>query len=379
MLSPAPWPALRATYHVTAPNAAELEVRVESLLLEQTVELPRKALRDPFVLDQILGRLAGTEEIAPQLHRVTIDFPIITTADDPAQFLNVLFGNSSLQTHVELADFELPADWPGRTRALPGPKFGAAGLRRILNVHDRAITSTALKPIGLRTARLAELCGLFAYAGIDLIKDDHGLTNHTFHPFVDRVRACQKAVADSNRASGRSAIYAPNLTGTPTTVLEQLRIAQDEGVGAVMVAPMLLGLPFMAEIVARHAKVPVLGHPSFGGATRIAPAALYGKLFPLYGADATIFANFGGRFAYSKETCGRIARELTTPGIPGLAPTLPMPAGGIQYRQVADVLSFYGQDVVLLIGGGLYEAGEDAALKARAEEFVRHVGEFKAT
>ncbi len=376
MLSSAPWPALRAIYHVNAPDAAELDARVESLLLEQTVELPRKALRDPFVLEQILGRLAGTEEIAPGLHRVTIDFPIIATADDPAQFLNVLFGNSSLQTHVELADFELPADWPGRTRALPGPQFGAAGLRRSTGVHSRAITSTALKPIGLSTARLAELCGLFAQGGIDLIKDDHGLANHTFHPFADRVRACQKAVSESNRVSGRSAVYAPNLTGTPTTVLAQLRLAQDEGVGAVMIAPMLLGLPLMAEVVAQHARVPILGHPSFGGATRIAPAALYGKLFPLYGADATIFANFGGRFAYSKETCGRIARELTAPSLAGLAPTLPMPAGGIKYQQVADVLDFYGQDVILLIGGGLYEAGDDAALRVRVAEFVRHVAEF---
>jgi ribulose-bisphosphate carboxylase large chain len=378
MLSSAPWPALRAIYHVTAPNAAELDARVESLLLEQTVELPRKALRDPFVLEQIVGRLAGTEEIAPQVHRVTIDFPIVATADDPAQFLNVLFGNSSLQAHVALADFELPAEWPGRARALPGAKFGAAGLRNSLDVHDRAITSTALKPIGLTTARLAELCALFARGGVDLIKDDHGLANHSFHPFADRVRACQKAVADSNHASGRRAIYAPNLTGTPSVVLEQLRLAQDEGVGAVMIAPMLLGLPLMAELVARHAKVPVIGHPSFGGATRTAPEVLYGKLFPLYGADASIFANFGGRFAYSQETCGRIARELTAPTIPGLAPTLPRPAGGIKYQQVADVLGFYGKDVVLLIGGGLYEAGDDSALKARVEEFVRHVAEFGA-
>jgi len=345
-------------------------------LLEQTVELPRAALRDPFVLENIVGRLVSTEPIEPQKHRVVIDFPISATADDPAQFLNVLFGNSSLQEHVFLADFELPANWPGRRQALPGPRFGGAGLRNILQVAGRAITSTALKPIGLSNARLAELCGLFAQAGIDLIKDDHGLANHSFHPFLDRIKACQKAVAEANRATGRRSIYVPNLTGMPTVVLEQLRVAQEEGVGAVMIAPMLLGLPLMAEIAARHAKVPIIGHPSFGGATRIAPEALYGKLFPLYGADAAIFANFGGRFAYSKETCGRIARELTAPSIPDLTPTLPMPAGGIKYRQVADVLEFYGKDVVLLIGGGLYEAGDDQALRARAKEFVRHVAEF---
>ena len=126
-------------------------------------------------------------------------------------------------------------------------------------------------------------------------------------------------------------------------MLEQLRLAQDEGVGAVMIAPMLLGLPLMAEIVARHATVPVIGHPSFGGATRTAPEVLYGKLFPLYGADASIFANFGGRFAYSRETCGRIARELTAPTIPGLAPTLPMPAGGIKYHRWPTCWAFTGR------------------------------------
>jgi ribulose-bisphosphate carboxylase large chain len=371
-----PWPALRVTYIVTAPTPTELEARIESLLLEQTVELPRAALRDRFVLENILGRLVSTDALGEKRHRVVIDFPIIATADDPAQFLNVLFGNSSLQEHVMLADFELPTDWPGRTKALPGPQFGTAGLRKRLGAPERALTSTALKPIGLSVARLAELCGLFAAAGVDLIKDDHGLANHAFHPFEERVRACQKAVRDAARATGRASAYAPNLTGTSRSVLRQLKFAQDEGVEAVMIAPMLLGLPGMAELVAEHATVPVLGHPSFGGATRIAPEVLYGKLFPLYGADATIFANFAGRFAYSRETCGRIAGELTRPGTPGLVPTLPMPAGGIKYHQVDDVLNFYGHEVILLIGGGLYEAGDDAALRARAEEFVRRVTAF---
>jgi ribulose-bisphosphate carboxylase large chain len=376
MSTPAPWPALRVTYIVTAPDRAELDVRVESLLLEQTVELPRAALRDPFVLENIVGRLASIRALDETRNEVVIDFPIIATADDPAQFLNVLFGNSSIQEHVQLADFELPADWPGRRNALPGPKFGIAGLRKLTGISGRALTSTALKPIGLSLARLGELCSLFAQAGIDLIKDDHGLADHRFHPFRDRVKICQQAVRESNRATGRRSIYAPNLIGTPATILEHLKFAQDEGVGAVMIAPMLLGLPGLAEVVARHATVPVLGHPSFGGATRTAPGLLYGKLFPLYGADATIFANFGGRFAYSRETCGQIARELTQPSTPGLAPTFPAPAGGIKYHQVAGVLEFYGREVILLIGGGLYEAGDDTALRARAEEFVRHVAEF---
>jgi len=379
--NPSPWPALRATYHVAAENQLDLDARVESLLLEQTVELPRTALRDKFILDNIVGRLVSvkTLAIAGEKHAVMIDFPISATGNDPAQFLNVLFGNSSIQDHVQLVDFHLPTtgEWPQRDKVLPGPQFGTAGIRNVTNVHGRALTSTALKPIGLSTERLALLCGLFAGAGIDIIKEDHGLADQSFHPFAERVRACQKAVQEANRKSGRQSIYVPNLIGTPTTVLAQLKFAQDEGCCAVMMAPMLLGLPLLADIVANHALVPVIAHPSFGGATRIAPELLYGKLFPLYGADATIYANFGGRFSYSKETCRKLADRLTTPDEPGLLPTLPMPAGGIKYQNVADILAFYGTEVVLLIGGSLYEAGDDTALYARALEFVRHVAEFK--
>jgi ribulose-bisphosphate carboxylase large chain len=376
--SPTPWPALRVTYHVTAATQNDLDARVESLLLEQTVELPRVALRDPFVLENIVGRLTSVTTIGTDKHLVVIDFPISATGDDPAQFLNVLFGNSSLQDHVVLADFQLPnpKDWPGREKTLPGPQFGSPGLRNITNVRDRALTSTALKPIGLTVERLAALCGMFARAGIDIIKDDHGLANQSFHPFAERVRACQAAVHAANRASGRQSIYVPNLMGSPATVVEQLMLAQDEGVCAVMIAPMLLGLPFMAELVAEHASVPIIAHPSFGGSTRTLPELLYGKLFPLYGADATIFANFGGRFAYSRQTCRNLADALVTPDEPGILPTFPMPAGGIKYQNVADVLQFYGTEVVLLIGGGLYEAGDDSALYGRAQEFVRHVAEF---
>ena len=373
MSSTAPWPALRATYHVTAPNQPELEVRVESLLLEQTVELPRAALRDPFVLENIVGRLVSITPLGGDKYAAIIDFPISATGDDPAQFLNMLFGNSSIQEHVYLADFALPAEWPGRAQALPGPKFGAAGIREVLGVPSRALTSTALKPIGLSLERLTQLTTLFADGGIDIIKDDHGLANQTFHPFRDRVRACQQAVRESNARSGCQSIYAPNLMGTPSTVLEQLEFAQAEGVGAVMIAPMLLGLPFLAEVVAKHARVPVIAHPSFGGATRTAPEMLYGKLLPLYGADATIFANWGGRFAYSQETCRKLASAMTKPTEPGIKPTLPMPAGGIQYKSVGDNLAFYGAEVILLIGGGLYVAGDDAALTERVEEFVARV------
>src|SRR4051794_17417429 len=105
---------LRATYLVSA-SAGDVAARAAALLLEQVVELPRAAAaRDPWVAAHILGRVEDISPAGNGVHRVIIAQPLATTANDPAQLLNVLFGNSSLQPDVVLADVDLPDaafDW----------------------------------------------------------------------------------------------------------------------------------------------------------------------------------------------------------------------------------------------------------------------------
>ena len=44
-----------------------------------------------------------------------------------------------------------------------------------------------------------------------------------------------------------------------------------------------------------------------------------------------------------------------------LKPCVPIPAGGMTVDRVPEMLDFYGQDVMLLIGGGLLSAGDKLA------------------
>jgi ribulose-bisphosphate carboxylase large chain len=116
--------------------------------------------------------------------------------------------------------------------------------------------------------------------------------------------------------------------------------------------------------------VPMLAHPAFGGAARIAPATLFGTLFRLFGADATIFPNHGGRFSYDRATCLAIAHAAREPW-EDIAPALPVPAGGMTLERVAEMRADYGIDTMLLMGGGLLTARE--ALLQRSRAFVRAV------
>jgi ribulose-bisphosphate carboxylase large chain len=96
------------------------------------------------------------------------------------------------------------------------------------------------------------------------------------------------------------------------------------------------------------------------GAARIAPALLLGKLLRIFGADAVVFPNHGGRFGYSPDTCRALARTALAE-LDGLEPCLPVPAGGMTPGRVREMLAFYGPDVMLLIGGALLEARDRLA------------------
>jgi ribulose-bisphosphate carboxylase large chain len=118
----------------------------------------------------------------------------------------------------------------------------------------------------------------------------------------------------------------------------------------------------------------VLAHPSFGGAQRFSPDALFGTLYRLYGADAVIFVGYAGRYGTPRATCGALADNLRRP-LHGLRPALPVPGGGIALGEIPEIVSFYGRDSMLLIGGSLLVARDEAELLERSQSFVRRVAE----
>jgi ribulose-bisphosphate carboxylase large chain len=353
-----------ATYRFVAPPGEAGRV-AEALALEQSVEVPAQVVRDPFVAREVMAQVADLRSDG-EVHRVTLALATATTGHDVAQTLNMLFGNVSLQPHVELVEVAFP---PEVLAGMPGPRFGIAGIRRLLGVTDRPLACAALKPQGLAPDALAALCHTLAIAGIDVIKDDHGLADQAYAPFAARVAACQQAVARASATLGRRIAYAPSLVGSPRRLREQARVARDLGAAMVLVAPALAGLPAFAELIG-ELEVPVLGHPAFAGATRIAPPLMLGRLFRLLGADAVIFPHAGGRFSYDLGTCRAIAAAARDPW-PPIASALPVPAGGMSVAQVPAIVDCYGNDTMLLIGGSLLL--DPGRVAERAREFAERV------
>lgn len=359
------------TYHLRG-EAGEAAARARAIAIEQSIEMPPEAVARPEILAEILGKVEAVETLGPDLYAIRLRLAVATIGADAGQLLNMLFGNSSLHDDLTLADADLPA---GLKHALGGgPRAGLAGLRARVNAGARALTASALKPQGLPPEELARLAHALALGGIDYVKDDHGLAQQGFSPFHRRVPACAAAVRRATAATGHPTRYVPSLSGSLDAVREQLRILREEGLDTAMVAPAILGLSNVQQLVGEHEGVAFLAHPSLAGAARIAPPLL-AKLWRLVGLDAVIFPNHGGRFGYSPATCRQIAAAALAPS-GGIAAALPVPAGGMSLVRVPEILDFYGNEAMLLIGGSLLAEGEglSQATAAFVEQVHRHAG-----
>ena len=344
------------TYRIQATGRAEAMTRAEGIALEQTLEIPRDVVPKGYVEDELLGKVEDLGALSNTQWQAAISYSPDCAGAEITQFLNVVFGNSSIQQGIRVTGID-----PGATLAarLPGPRFGIDGIRRMCGRASGGLIAPVLKPMGLPPAYFAELAAGCVRGGADIIKEDHGLAGQPTAPFRARVAATAAAVAQENARTGRRALYFPNLSGDATEIEANLRFAKDAGAGGILVMPGLFGFGLVHRIAQDAGlDLPVMTHPSFLGPYMLAPdngldhGVLLGTVQRLAGSDISVFPNMGGRFGFTAAQCHQIADACRTPDGPG-RPILPSPGGGMSVARARDMQDMYGQDVVYLLGGSL--------------------------
>jgi len=360
---------LRITYQVHGADERAAVARAREIALEQTVELAADAL-SADVVARIVGRVEAVEPLGEERWSTVIAYDPAVVSGEMPQLLNLLFGNVSMQAGVVVAG----VDWPHELlAALGGPRHGIEGIRALTGARGRALLCTALKPLGVSAAQLAERAYRFALAGIDLVKDDHSLSDQPPAPFRERVQRCHDAVARANRETGGNTLYVPNVTCGVSAMLERAALARRAGCRGCVVNALPAGLDAVRAVAATG--LAVMSHPSLAGAFfhadhGIAPPVLLGDLFRVAGSDAVIYPNVEGRFTLSAATCAAINARLRAP-LGSVRPAFPVRAGGIDAVRVPYWIDRYGADTIFLVGGSLYAQPD---LVAAARRLVEAVG-----
>jgi len=362
-------------YHITG-NKTEARTKADHICVEQTIEFPAELVKGGDIRHHILGQVESFRSAGPNRWEAVISYPIEITAFELTQLVNVMFGNFSLKPGVRVERLELPESL---LKIFKGPRFGIPGLRALLEVTERPLFCTALKPMGLSARDLADLAYRFALGGVDMIKDDHGLTDQPFAPFKERVQRCAEAVYRANRESGNKCLYIPNITAPADQIPEKVLFAKKNGAGGLMAAPGLIGLDTMRQLAEDDGiALPIISHPAFQGTFIINPESgvshycIFGQLPRLAGADGVIYPNYGGRFTFSRDDCRQVVRGATVP-MQHIKPIFSMPGGGMSLERIPEMLRTYGNDVIFLIGGALHKIGPDLIKNCRT--YMEALGE----
>jgi len=351
-------------------KTADLLLKAGSMAVEQTtgtwVQVP---LETPEVRQKHVGRLIGVyevphyefalpEDIKERKFIFRLAFPIINMGEQIPELLSTVSGNIMNGGKLKLLDIEFPESF---IKKFKGPKFGVDGIREILDVKDRPMTLGMIKPCtGCTPVQCGEVVYELGMGGIDIVKDDELLGDTEYCSCKDRFIEVMKAVKKIKEETGKTVLYAMNITDRPDRMLEKALWAVRNGANALMINIQAAGYGAF-QMVSEHPEinVPMLAHPAFSGVlyeseySGLASHLVIGKLSRMSGADMVVYPCAYGKLKLLREAYIRIAQTLQAPFY-HLKPSLPSPAAGVHPGLLPTIAEDIGTDFLIGAGGAMH-------------------------
>ncbi|NES41447.1 RuBisCO large subunit C-terminal-like domain-containing protein [Moorena sp. SIO2C4] len=292
----------------------------------------------------------------------TIRFPEANVENDIPTLLTMIFGKYSMAAPAKVMAVRLPEHY-GRH-----PKFGISGIRETLGVVDRPLIMAIFKPaLGLSAEDHGAILQEVAGAGLDIIKDDEILGDLEIAPTLKRLEVCRKVLDEIKQQTGRTVLYAINVTGSADKLLDKAHTLVKEGANALLLNVLTYGFSVLEALAADpEINVPIFAHPALAGALCGAPnhgmaySVVLGTLMAHCGADAVLYPAHYGSLPFDPEEEKRIRDSLRSRNV------FPVPSAGIHAGIVPKVVGDYGQEVILNAGTGIMDHpnGPAAGVKA---------------
>lgn len=373
-----------ATYLMGAPREADALARATSMALEQTTGTwARVPGETAEVRERSAGRVIGVYSVpdyesqaaipageALRWYVVRVAFPWVNFYDNLPLLLSSVIGNISAMDNLKLLDLEFPGAY---VRQFQGPKFGAAGLRDLIDVPERPLLNNMIKPCtGMTPGEGAALLHEAAAGGVDWVKDDELIAGSpAFSHLCERVQAYMDAAARADAEKGETTLYSVNVTDEVTRLLDNALAAIEAGANALMlnVYPVgFSGLRLLAEDP--RVTVPLMVHNCFSGAMVASPTSglsstVGAKLARLAGADVYLDYVPSIKFGGIREKFVRIVHMCLSP-MHDIKPTMPHVGGGVTPGIVPYLVELVGKDVAIGAGGGIHSHPQGARAGAAA-------------
>jgi len=289
---------------------------------------------------------------------IRIGFPQINIEDNMPLLFATITGNITSMPYLRLLDIDFPAKFVAKFK---GPKFGIAGIRKILGVKDRPLLNNMIKPCTGYTPEVgAKLFYDAAIGGVDIIKDDELISgDRAFNKLEDRVKLNMAAAAKADKIKGETTMYTVNITDEVHKLKDNAMRAIKAGANAIMVDAFGIGLSALRSLAEDpDVNVPILAHTCYGGALKTSPyqgvsSNVLFKLLRMCGADIILiecpygkFDNIQSKYIRSIQICQGKFYDLKT--------SLPFIGGGVIPGLIPTIMQDTGYDVLLGAGASVH-------------------------
>lgn len=380
--------SILATYYVETEHP--LDEVAEHFAYHETTGYWQAQTPPTELFKSCVGSVYEVREVKPGAAEITIFLPLknLNLDEAPYESINMALISGYAPawlplTKSRLVDFQIPDH---ALSYYPGPGFGVQGIRQLLGVDEKTlIIGTIVKPVsGLTPAEVAADVYEAVLGGVHIIKDDQKMLNPAYCPLAERVAKVMEAVKRAEDQTGHTALYAPNITSRPDKILENARIALENGARALMVNFVVPGM-WALEMLRRDPEINVPIYAHCGGKEVMTRAPGQGidpvvltKFVRLLGGDILRLSAVGGDLVHSEpEVVSHMHAAMT--GVWGsIKPLLPAASGGLNPGNLAQTLAVCGTDLMVMAGRGIasHPLGVRAgtiAFQQAADAFVKQV------
>ena len=280
---------------------------------------------------------------------------------------------------IRLLDIQPPAEV---LKYFPGPLLGIKGFRKYLGVSDDTLLLGAIvKPCcGLTEKEVADFIYDSAMAGVHLIKDDEKMNNVEYCQLAKRTKLVHEKLNQVKEETGMKPLYVTNITTRPDKILDNARIARDNGAEGLMLNMFASG--FDAIVILREAtdlNLPLYIHSGTRSALNRAEGQgielnVIAKFARYLGGDFFRSGIFGGYCVGTQEQFNTVNKSLQE-HIPGIKDTIPTLSGGLRAGHMPMNIKNSGLDVVYMAGSSF--AGHPMGTKAGVKAFVQAAEAYK--
>ncbi len=266
-----------------------------------------------------------------------------------------VFGMKEIR-NLRLIDIKFPKKI---VKSFKGPKFGIRGIRKVLKIKKRPLIGTIIKPkIGLKVKDHAKVAYEAWIGGCDLVKDDENLSSMKFNQFEKRLKETLKMKEKAERETGERKGYIINVSAECKEMIRRAKLVENFGNEYIMVDLITVGTSSLQSL--RNEDLDLIVHAHRAGHAIFTRNKKHGismkviaKIARIIGVDQLHIGTIVGKmFEGRKEVLENV--KVLKEDLFGLKKVMPVSSGGLNPLHIPFLVKFFGNDVIIQMGGGIH-------------------------